>query len=116
LEAPLNAPVEAFRAVDAFAIEAWRAARQLARGEGDALSAELRAQVARCGGALLAVSTSPAESPLARAQLAEAREALARCRFALYLARRLGLLDLRSYRALSVRGDTAARELSARGP
>jgi hypothetical protein len=116
LEAPLNGPVEAFRAVDAFAVDAWKVARQLARGDGDALSAELRAQVARCGGALLALSTSPADTPAARAQLADARDALARCRFALYLARRLGLLDLRAYRALSLRGESAARELSARGP
>ena len=92
MEAPLNGPVDAFRAVDAFAVDAWKVARQLARGDGDALSQELRAQVARCGGAL------------------------ARCRFALYLARRLGLVDLRAYRALSARGDAAARELSARGP
>ena len=104
MEAPLNGPVDAFRAVDAFAVDAWKVARQLARGDGDALSQELRVQVARCGGALLA------------SQLEEARDALARCRFALYLARRLGLVDLRAYRALSARGDAAARELSARGP
>ena len=104
MEAPLNGPVDAFRAVDAFAVDAWKVARQMARGDGDALSAELRAQVARCGGALLA------------SQHDEARDALARCRFALYLARRLGLLDLRAYRALSLRGDAAARELAARGP
>jgi hypothetical protein len=104
MEAPLNGPVDAFRAVDAFAVDAWKVARQLARGDGDALSLELRAQVARCGGALLA------------SRVEEASEALARCRFALCLARRLGLLDLRAYRALSVRGDAAARELSARGP
>ena len=104
MEAPLNGPVDAFRAVDAFAVDAWKVARQMARGDGDALSAELRAQVARCGGALLA------------SQIDEARDALARCRFALYLARRLGLLDLRAYRALSTRGEAAARELAARGP
>ncbi|HEX5044922.1 MAG TPA: hypothetical protein VFV75_18655 [Candidatus Polarisedimenticolaceae bacterium] len=104
MDAPLNGPVDAFRAVDAFAVDAWKIARQLARGDGEALSAELRAQVARCGGALLA------------SQLPEARDALARCRFALYLARRLGLVDLRAYRALSARGDAAVRELSARGP
>ena len=104
MEAPLNGPVDASRAVDAFAVDAWKVARQLARGDGEALSQELRAQVARCGGALLA------------SRIEEAREALARCRFALYLARRLGLVDLRAYRALSARGDAAARELSARGP
>ena len=54
MEAPLNGPVDAFRAVDAFAVDAWKIARQLARGDGDTLSQELRAQVARCGGALLA--------------------------------------------------------------
>jgi sugar phosphate isomerase/epimerase len=112
----LGGTVDAFRAVDAFAIDAWKAARQMGRGEGDTLSAELRGQLARCGGALVALSGHPPDSPAARRGMEEAREALARCRFALYLARRLGLLELRTYRALAVRGDTALKELSLRAP
>jgi hypothetical protein len=109
--------LRAFRAVDAFAVEAWKAARQIGRGEGEPLAAELRGQLARCGGALVALSVAGApEGATATRLLGEARDALARCRFALYLARRLGLLDLRAYRSLATRADTAGRELPPRPP
>lgn len=108
--------LRAFRAVDAFAIDAWKAARQIGRGEGEALAAELRGQLARCGGALVALSAMAPDGAAAVRALEEAREALARCRFALYLARRLGMLDLRAYRAIAVRAETAQRELAAKPP
>jgi hypothetical protein len=107
--APLSAG--AFRAVDAFACEAYRAARVLDTPQGSALAAELRRSATDAGAALVSAATL-ANRPQARdACVDRARASLAGCRYHLYLARRLGLLDLKAYRALAARHDAASREL-----
>ena len=109
-----TATVRAFRAVDEFAVEGFRAARTFGDREGDAVALELRRSLARCGGAIVAATVTAAGEQERR--LDEARVALYESRYYLYLARRLGLLDLRQYRALSVRHDAAVREIESKPP
>jgi hypothetical protein len=103
--------LEAFRATDAFAVEAYRVAgtlRDLALGEA------IRRTAIVAGAAVVSASagTGGAGAP----QLERAREALLEGRYFLYLARRFGLLDVRQYRALALRQDSALREIeTARG-
>lgn len=102
--------LRAFRATDAFALEVIVASRALDRGEGAGLARDIRTVAARCGGALVAAASGPAAS---RETLEGARAGLFEIRYYLYLARRLGFLDLRRYRDLTVRQDAALRELDA---
>jgi four helix bundle protein len=101
--------VRAFRATDAFALEAFQAARGMGREDGEGLAREIRRVAARSGGALVAASA--AGSGEDRRSLELARAGLLELRYYLYLARRLGLLDLKKYRHLAVRQDTALREI-----
>jgi len=100
--------VRAFRATDAFAVEAYRAAAAMRPG---GLADEIRRAAIAAGGALVAAAATEAGGPGEREQLERARTALSEARYYLYLARRFGLLDARSYRALTVRQDAALREL-----
>ena len=100
--------LRAFRATDAFALEVIVASRALDRGEGAGLARDIRTVAARCGGALVAATAGPAPS---RETLEGARAGLFEIRYYLYLARRLGFLDLRRYRDLAARQDAALREL-----
>jgi len=104
--------LSAFRATDAYAIEAYRLTVTL-EGRGAGLPAEIRRTVVRCGGALVAASAAPEGSVAEREQLSRAQLALAESRYHLYLARRFGLLDRRRYRSLTVRQDAAMREISS---
>ncbi len=103
--------LKAFRAVDAFAIEAFRAARRLRGEDWRDLSREIRRTVARGGGALVAASAGDDGREGERKRLEAARAYLAESRYYLYLARRLGILDVRGYRGLCSRHDSAAREI-----
>ncbi|ANM28987.1 hypothetical protein ABI59_04295 [Acidobacteria bacterium Mor1] len=103
--------LKAFRAVDAFAIEAFRAARRLRGEDWRDLSREIRRTVARGGGALVAASAGDEGPGQERKRLDAARAYLAESRYYLYLARRLGVLDVRGYRTLCSRHDSAAREI-----
>ncbi len=112
-EGPPDAPLDAFRATDAFACAAARAAAGLTGPAGEALRAEVFGGLLRCGAGLLLASESPRGSGAEVAALEGVARALARTRYALYLARRLGTLDVRCYRSLAARRDAAAREVRA---
>ncbi len=103
--------LKAFRAVDAFAIEAFRTARRLDGDDWRDLSREIRRTVARGGGSLVAASAVHDGGAGERRSLEFARSFLAESRYYLYLARRLGALDIRGYRNLCSRHDSAAREI-----
>ncbi len=113
IEPPGERRLRAFRATDAFALEAYRAAIGLSRSDGESLGVEIRRAVARSGGALVAAACSPVGGEGERRCLEAARAALAEARYFLYLARRLGVLDLKRYRALSAQQDAALREVDA---
>ena len=74
----------------------------------DDLAGAIRTIVVDCGGALVAASESRSGE---RRWLSMAHEKLAEARYCLYLARRLGMIDLTRYRALTGRHDAATREL-----
>lgn len=105
--------LDAFRATDAFAMAAVKTAAELARSPCPELAVEIRRLVLRGGGALVAASCVPGGGDGERTLLAEARDRLAEARYALYLARRLGALDLRKYRILAAQQDAALREVAA---
>ena len=103
-----DARLLAFRATDAFTVEAYRVAGTL---KHPLLGDEIRRSAVRSGAAIVAASNSPPGSAQEREGLERARAGLAEGRYFLYLARRFGMLDLRRYRALTVRQDAALREL-----
>jgi len=89
--------LRAFRAADAFALAVWQDARSFARPEG----------------ALVAAASLDASEPEARRAAATAHAGFLEVRYYLYLARRLGCLDLKRYRHLAHLQDAALRELGA---
>jgi len=103
--------VRAFRATDHFALAVYQAVKGFAR-EGDELAREIRRAVARSGGALVAASSSAEDDPATRRSLEFAHRGLLEIRYFLYLARRLGCLDLKRYRQLTTLQDAALRELA----
>ena len=103
--------VRAFRAIDAFAIEAYEVARLVRQQDGEALAGEIRRNVARTGGAFVSACAQEAGSSAEREALAAARARLLEGRYPLYLARRLGFFDVRRYRSISARHDAALREI-----
>lgn len=105
--------VRAFRATDHFALAAWQAVRAFGRPDGEALAREVRRTLARSGGALVAAATGSASEPTVRAALESAHAGLLEVRYYLYLARRLGCIDLKAYRHLTTLQDAALRELAA---
>ena len=105
--------LRAFRATDHFVLAAWQAVRGFARGDGEALAGEIRRNVARSGGALVAASTASAVDPTTRQAIAAAHQGLLEIRYFLYMARRLGCLDLKKYKQLVALQDAALRELAA---
>jgi len=105
--------LRAFRAMDAFAVEAMEAARLVARHDADGLALEIRRSVARAGSALFAACAAAPGSEGERDEMRRARARLLEGRYHLYLARRLGLFDVRRYRALSFRQEAALREIEA---
>ena len=104
--------VRAFRATDAFAVEAYRAAAAMRPG---GLADEIRRTAIAAGGALVAAAATDCGGDDEKRQVDRARTALTEARYYLYLARRFGLLDARSYRALTLRQDAALRELDSGG-
>jgi hypothetical protein len=112
-ERPAGGRLDAFRAADAFAMAAVKAAADLQRSPCPELAAEIRRLVLRGGGALVAASCAPPGGDDERALVGAARDRLAEARYALYLARRLGALDLRRYRVLAAQQDAALREVAA---
>ncbi len=105
--------LDAFRAADAFAVAAVKAAAELGRSSCPELAVEIRRLVLRGGGALVAATCAPPGSADELALLAAARDRLAEARYALYLSRRLGAIDRRRYRALAAQQDAALREVGA---
>lgn len=106
--------VRAFRATDHFALAVWQEVRAFTRAEGETLAGEIRRTVARAGGALVAAS-GDGEGPSdgGRGAVASAHAGLLEIRYYLYLARRLGCLDLKRYRQLTTLQDAALRELTS---
>ena len=105
--------VRAFRATDHFALAAWQAVRAFNRPEGESLAREIRRAVARSGGALVAAASSRETNESTRRALESAHQGLLEIRYFLYLARRLGCLDLKRYKELAVLQEGALRELAA---
>jgi four helix bundle protein len=110
--------MHAFKATDAFAVDAYSAARRLKSEKGVGLADEIRRTAVASGGAVVAAAASDPGGENEKIHLQRARTALIEGRYYLYLARRFGLLDLRRYRTLTARQDAALRELEAllRGP
>jgi four helix bundle protein len=105
--------LRAFRATDAFALEAFQAVRALGKSEGEMLAREIRRVAARSGGSLVAASAAPPGGDAQRRGLEVARSGLLEVRYYLYLARRLGFLDIKRYRSLVTQQDAALREVEA---
>jgi four helix bundle protein len=111
LAPPAERRVRAFKATDAFVIEAYRITTVLDGPSGRDLAREIRRIVTRCGGALVAASAPGTRPDDELRGLEAAGRSLAEGRYYLYLARRLGLIDVTRYRALMSRHDAATREL-----
>jgi four helix bundle protein len=105
--------MRAFRATDAFAIEAYDVARHLVDPAHHGLAREIRRTAVRSGGAIVAASANARGGAAERELLERARDDLIESRYYLYLARRFGALDAKRYRALTARQDIALRELDA---
>jgi four helix bundle protein len=105
--------VRAFKAADAFAVEAYRASAGLHSSAPVGLIEAIRRVAMRSGGALVEASANPPGGADERRLLERARAALIEGRYYLYLARRLGMLDVKRYRGLTARQEAALRELDA---
>ena len=105
--------VRAFRATDQFALAAWQAVRAFNRPEGESLAHEIRRAVARSGGSLVAAASAREGDEAARRALERAHQGLLEIRYFLYLARRLGCLDLKRYKDLAALQEAALRELAS---
>lgn len=105
--------VRAFRATDNFALATWQAVRAFNRPEGESLAQEIRRSVARSGGSLVAAASAKDGDDAARRALATAHQGLLEIRYFLYLARRLGCLDLKRYKELTALQDAALKELAS---
>jgi four helix bundle protein len=103
----------AFRATDAFVVDAYGISRWFKGNSDRGLAGEIRRVALASGGSLVAASGSEPGGEDERRHLLRARSALIEGRYYLYLARRFGLLDLRRYRALAQRQDAAVREIDA---
>ena len=103
--------IRAFRATDAFAVEAYEVARHLVGSAHGGLAREIRRTAVRSGGAVVAASANARGGAAERGLLERARDDLIESRYYLYLARRFGALDAKRYRALTARQDVALREL-----
>lgn len=110
---PRDRRLRAFRTTDAFVVEVYRLAQALAGSQSANFATELRQGALRCGGAIVAACSAEPGGTSERHWLEQARGLFAELRFTLYLARRLGLIELRQYRGLSARQDAAQRELDA---
>ncbi len=107
----LDRRLRAFRATDAFVFAVFHGVRDLPRAEGQLLASEIRKLAARVGGALVGAAQAPGGVREERREVARARAGLLELRYYLYLARRLGVFDLKRYRALAASQDAALREL-----
>lgn len=105
--------LRAFRALDAWAVEACHTALLVGQNqkEGSGIGGEILRAVARAGGALVAACGCDPGSPGESDELEISRARLLEARYHLYLARRLGLFDVRRYKALTVRQEAALREI-----
>lgn len=103
--------MRAFRAADAFAIEIWQLAASISSSAPRSLVDAIRCSAMHCGGALVAASADESDGEAQRDQLTRARRELLEGRYYLSLARRLGLIDARRYRAVVSRQDVAFKEL-----
>ncbi len=105
--------VRAFRAADQFALAAWQTVRAFAKSEGESLAREIRRAVARSGGSLVAAASAPPGDEGGRRALESAHQSLLEIRYFLYLARRLGCLDLKKYKELAALQEVALREVAS---
>jgi hypothetical protein len=108
-----NRRVRAFRAADAFALEAYRVSATLSVARHPELVGGLQRSAIRAGASLVAASASPPGGTIERELLERARTSLMQSRYYLYVARRLALIDVRLYRGLTVRQDAALKELES---
>ena len=104
--------VRAFRATDAFALAVWQTLRSFTRAEAETLAREIRSALAKSGGALVAAASAPEGDERGRRALESAHQGLLEIRYFLYLARRLGCLDLKVYKQLATLQEAALRELA----
>ncbi len=104
--------LETFRAADAWVVATWEAAAAMAPGTGD-LAREFRRGSLDCGSALVAAAQCGEEEEH-QGYVERARSRLMEARYLLYLSRRLGSIDSKRYKILTVKLDRALREVSAR--
>lgn len=104
---------KAFRAADAFVVEAWKACRRMSGDDSETLAGSIRSRIGGAGAALVAASSAEPGGSVEGRRLGDARERLLQARYLLYLARRLGALDLASYRRLTAAHEAADRDLAA---
>ena len=105
--------VRAFRAADQFALAAWQAVRAFAKTEGESLAREIRRSIARSGGSLVAAASAHEGDEGGRRALESAHQSLLEIRYFLYLARRVGCLDLKKYKELAALQESALREVAS---
>ena len=105
--------VRAFKATDAFAVEAYRLSASWPSSAPSDVVQAIRRVALRSGASLVAATANPVGGPDERRLLERARSELSEGRYYLYLARRLGLLDMKRYRGLTARQDVALRELDS---
>ncbi|NIM01080.1 MAG: four helix bundle protein [Acidobacteria bacterium] len=104
--------LETFRAGDAWVVASWEAAAALAPGTGE-LARRMRRGALDCGCALVAAAQCSAGEDR-RGYIERAHGSLMEARYLLYLAKRVGSLDSKRYKALTTRLDRALREITAR--
>lgn len=102
-----------FRAADDFAVEVFRACRDLRRRGGTELAVEMRRSATQCAAAVVRASAARGNGEERRIPLLDARDRLLDARYHLHLARRLGLIEILSYRRVAGSHESALRAVEA---
>jgi hypothetical protein len=111
-----DARMRLFRSADVFVVEAFRAAQSLRAVDAGILGDEIQRLLVEGGAALAAAASARVDRQGDEPRLRDAKRCLEAARYALYLARRLGKLDLRRYRQLAILEDAALRDMERLNP
>jgi hypothetical protein len=109
---PKGGWLESFRTADTWVVAAWEAAAAMAPGSGE-LARQLRSGALDCGSALVAAAQFGEQADQAP-YLKRARSRLLEARYLLYLSKRLGSIDAKRYKMLSLKLERALRDVSVR--
>jgi len=104
--------LESFRTADAWVVAAWEAAAAMAPGSGE-LARQLRSGALDCGSALVAAAQCD-ERVDQQPYLKRARSRLLEARYLLYLSKRLGSIDAKRYKMLTLKLERALRDVAVR--